>query len=127
MTPPTGNAREVPEWARDDPLMKWYATEIWGKRIDNDDSLFEVMSLQIFQAGLTWRMILARRDAFRRAFQGWRIDEMANMGPDVVDRLLQDSSIIRNRKKIEAVGNQHKWDRLGPEKIIIMKSCVGAP
>ena len=102
MTPPAGIDREVPGWAQGDPLMKWYATDIWGKRVERDDELFEIMSLQIFQAGLNWRMILARRDAFRRAFQGWRIAEVAGMDSSSVDRLLQDASIIRNRKKIEA-------------------------
>ncbi|MBI2855802.1 MAG: DNA-3-methyladenine glycosylase I [Chloroflexi bacterium] len=94
--------REVPEWARGDPLMEWYALEVWGKRVLNDDAMFEVMSLQIFQAGLSWRMILARRDAFRRAFKGWSIDAVADMGPETVDQMLRDASIIRNRKKIEA-------------------------
>ena len=98
----TEEDREVPWWAQGDPLMEWYATEIWGKRVHDDDALFEVMSLQVFQAGLSWRMILARRDAFRKAFQGWRIDEVAGMGPGNVESLLQDTSIIRNRKKIEA-------------------------
>ena len=93
---------EVPWWAKGDPLMEWYATEIWGKRMVNDDALFEVMSLQVFQAGLTWRMILARRDAFRKAFHGWQIDKVAALGPESVDTLLVDASIIRNRKKIEA-------------------------
>ena len=93
---------EVPEWARGDPLMEWYATEVWGRKIDDDNALFEIMGLQVFQAGLTWRMILARRDAFRQAFHGWRIDRVAAMGPDSVDRLVQDAAIIRNRKKIEA-------------------------
>ena len=102
MSPRAEADREIPWWAGDDPLMVWYATEVWGKRLDNDDALFEVMSLQIFQAGLNWRMILNRRDAFRAAFQGWRIDEVAPMGPGSVERLLQDASIIRNRKKIEA-------------------------
>lgn len=60
------------------------------------------MSLQVFQAGLSFRMVLARRDAFRRAFDGWRIDEVALMGPQSIDRLLQDASIIRNCQKIEA-------------------------
>ena len=82
--------------------MEWYAGEIWGRRAESDDALFEVMCLQIFQAGLSWRMILARRDAFRRAFHGWRIAEVAGMRPVAVERLLQDASIIRNRKKIEA-------------------------
>ena len=98
----TDGDREVPDWARGDPLREWYATEVWGKRVHDDDALFEIMSLQVFQAGLSWRMILARRDAFRNAFHGWRIDRVAGMGPDSVDRLVEDASIIRNRKKIEA-------------------------
>ena len=100
--PPDDQTQEMPEWARGDPLMEWYATEIWGKRIDDDDGLFEIMCLQVFQAGLTWHMILARRDAFRAAFDGWRIDSVAAMGPEAVDALIGDASIIRNRKKIEA-------------------------
>jgi len=94
--------QQVPDWARCDPLMEWYATTVWGKRVEDDDTLFEVMALQVFQAGLSWRMILARRDAFRNAFHGWRIDDVAAMSPADVDRLLEDASIIRNRKKIEA-------------------------
>ena len=102
MAPDDQTNREVPEWARGDPLMEWYATEVWGKKVEDDDALFEIMSLQVFQAGLTWRMVLARRDAFRQAFQGWRIDQVAAMGPDSVERLIEDAAIIRNRKKIEA-------------------------
>ena len=94
--------RGAPGQPPGDPLAEWYANKIWGNRLDNDDELFEVMSLQVFQAGLTWSMVLARRDAFRNAFQNWRIDQVAGMGPEGVDRLLQDASIIRNRKKIEA-------------------------
>ena len=60
------------------------------------------MSLQVFQAGLTWSMILGRQDSFRRAFKDWNIVAVAAMGPDTVDLMLQDPSIIRNRKKIEA-------------------------
>ena len=102
MTHQTESDRKVPEWAAGDPLMEWYATEVWGRRVDDDNLLFEVMCLHIFQAGLNWRMILARRDAFRKAFKEWRIDEVAEMTPDDVDRLMTDVSIIRNRKKIEA-------------------------
>ena len=102
MTYQSNTQREVPEWAQGDPLMEWYATEVWGKRVTNDDALFENMNLQIFQAGLNWRMILARRDAFREAFHGWRIDKVAGMSPDDVSRLLQNAAIIRNLKKIEA-------------------------
>ena len=94
--------REIDEWARGDPLREWYAREVWGKPTEDDDSLFEIMSLQVFQAGLSWHMILARRDAFRNAFNGWRIDAVAEMGPPDVERLLQDSAIVRNRLKIQA-------------------------
>ena len=76
--------------------------EVWGKRVSDDDALFENMNLQIFQAGLSWRMILARRDAFREVFHRWRVDKVAAMSPQDVSRLLQNASIIRNRKKIEA-------------------------
>ena len=99
---PDDQVGEVPEWAKGDPLMEWYASEVWGKRVADDDALFEIMSLQIFQAGLSWRMILARRDAFRAVFHGWRIPLVAAMSPDDVDRALLDPAIIRNRKKVEA-------------------------
>lgn len=85
-----------------DAFREWYSTEIWGKQATNDDALFEVMSLQVFQAGLNWNMILGKRDAFRNAFQGWKIDTVANMGPPAVGELIKDASIIRNRLKIEA-------------------------
>lgn len=80
----------------------WYSNSVWGKRQRDDDALFEVMSMQVFQAGLTWNMVLQRRDAFRQAFRGWKIDLVAEMGPEDVDQLVGDPSIIRNRKKIEA-------------------------
>ena len=70
MTPRADIDREVTGWARGDPLIEWYATDIWGKRVERDDDMFEVMSLQIFQAGLNWRMILARRDVFREGLPG---------------------------------------------------------
>ncbi len=94
--------REATGPATNDSVHEWYSKTIWGKPLDDDDQLFEVMSLQVFQAGLTWRMVLDRRDAFRKAFRGWRIDEVAGLGPESVDRMLQDASIIRNRRKIEA-------------------------
>jgi DNA-3-methyladenine glycosylase I len=85
-----------------DPLREWYSNTIWGKRLDDDDSLFEVMSLQVFQAGLTWQMILNKRDGFRAAFANWNIDAVAAMGLAEVDNLQNDANIIRNRRKILA-------------------------
>ena len=106
----------LPSWANNDPLMEWYATEICGIKAVDDDQLFEIMSLQVFQAGLSWRMILARRDEFRKAFYGSKIDLVANMGPDDVDRLLSNKAIIRNLRKIEAcIRNARKIQELQRE------------
>jgi DNA-3-methyladenine glycosylase I len=85
-----------------DPLRDWYVNTIWGKRVDDDDLLFEVMSLQVFQAGLTWRMILNKRDGFRSAFDNWSISTVARFSPAEVEALRNDPGIIRNRLKIQA-------------------------
>ena len=85
-----------------DPLRDWYSNTIWGKRVGDDDTLFEVMSLQVFQAGLTWRMILNKRDEFRSAFGNWNIKTVAGFGPAEVASLLSGTGIIRNRLKIQA-------------------------
>ena len=85
-----------------DPLRDWYVNTIWGKRVDDDDLLFEVMSLQVFQAGLTWRMILNKRAGFRSAFDNWSISTVAGFGPAEVESLRNDPGIIRNRLKIQA-------------------------
>jgi len=94
--------RKVPEWAKGDALMEWYATTIWGQKIDDDDTLFEIMSLELFQAGLNWKMILKRRDAFRKVFKDWNIGAVASFGVAKVNQIILDASIIRNRRKIEA-------------------------
>lgn len=86
-----------------DHFQDWYANAIWGKRLTCDDTLFEVMSLQVFQAGLTWRMILNRRDGFRSAFSNWCIKAVAGFGASEVEVLRNDPAIIRNRLKIQAI------------------------
>ncbi len=83
-----------------DPLRDWYVNTIWGKRVEGDNSLFEVMSLQVFQAGLTWKMILDKRDGFRAAFANWDIDTVAAMGAGDIEALRSNANIIRNRLKI---------------------------
>ena len=85
-----------------DPMRDWYVNTIWGKQVDDDDVLFEVMSLQVFQAGLTWRMILNKRDGFRAAFDDWSVRSVAGFGPAQVEALREDHRIIRNRLKIQA-------------------------
>ena len=84
-----------------DPIRDWYVNNIWGKQIYDDNLLFEVMSLQVFQAGLTWKMILSKRDGFRSAFCNWDIQKVAGLGPTDVTQLCQNTDIIRNRLKIE--------------------------
>ena len=86
-----------------DVINHWYRYTIWGNRIYDDNTLFEVMSLQVFQAGLTWKMILNKRDGFRRAFSNWNIDAVAKMTHDDIQILRNDPNIIRNRLKIQAV------------------------
>jgi DNA-3-methyladenine glycosylase I len=85
-----------------DPLFERYHDEEWGFPVLDERGLFERMSLEAFQSGLSWRTILARRDAFRVAFDGFQPDAVARHGDADVERLLSDASIIRNRAKIEA-------------------------
>ena len=84
-----------------DPIKEWYVNTIWGNQIREDNLLFEVMSLQVFQAGLTWKMILSKRDGFRSAFFNWDVQKVANFGPSEIEQLCQTPAIIRNRLKIE--------------------------
>ena len=85
-----------------DSLRDWYEHAILGNRVDNYNSLFEVMSLQVFQAGLTWKMILAKADGFREALSSWEIDAVDAMGPGDVEALRQNTRITRNGLKIQA-------------------------
>ncbi|MEK2475167.1 MULTISPECIES: DNA-3-methyladenine glycosylase I [Streptomyces] len=74
----------------------------WGRPVHGDDALFERMSLEAFQSGLSWITILRRREGFRTAFAGFRIAEVARFTDEDAERLLVDQSIIRNRAKITA-------------------------
>lgn len=85
-----------------DSLRDWYEHAILGNRVDNYNSLFEVMGLQVFQTGLTWKMLLAKRDGFREAFSSWEIDAVAAMGPGDVEALRQNTGVTRNGLKIQA-------------------------
>ena len=90
-------------WVGTDPEYQRYHDEEWGTPLLGDQAVFEKISLEGFQAGLSWITILRRRPAFRAAFAGFDIDRVAAMTPDEVDRLVQDAGIIRHRGKIEAV------------------------
>lgn len=90
-------------WAGDDTEYRRYHDEEWGTELRGDRALFEKMSLEGFQAGLSWITILRKRPRFREVFHGFEPSVVAAFGPDDVDRLLQDAGIIRHRGKIEAV------------------------
>jgi DNA-3-methyladenine glycosylase I len=85
-----------------DPLYERYHDEEWGFPVLDERGLFERMSLEAFQSGLSWRTILAKRDAFRVAFAGFDPDAVARFGDADVERLLMDEKIVRNRAKIKA-------------------------
>ncbi len=89
-------------WVGTDPEYQRYHDEEWGVPLRGDRAIFEKLSLEGFQAGLSWITILRRRPAFRVAFAGFDIDAVAAFGPADVERLLADPGIIRNRAKIEA-------------------------
>jgi DNA-3-methyladenine glycosylase I len=85
-----------------DPLLARYHDEEWGLPVLDERGLFERISLEAVQSGLSWRTILAKREAFRAAFAGFDPDAVARFGDADVTRLLADADIVRNRAKIEA-------------------------
>ncbi|MET0448871.1 MAG: DNA-3-methyladenine glycosylase I [Aeromicrobium sp.] len=90
----------------DDPAMTAYHDTEWGRTLRGDRELFERVSLEAFQSGLSWAIILRKREQFRRAFAGFDPAAVAAFGDADVARLLDDAGIVRNRLKIEAtIGN----------------------
>lgn len=93
-------------WMGDDPLMMRYHDEEWGVPLHDDRKWFEFIVLDSFQAGLSWRTVLHKREAFRKAFYGFDPEKVARMTPAAVEKARQNKAIIRNRLKIKAtVGN----------------------
>lgn len=100
-------------WVTTDPSMIQYHDEEWGRMPETDDACFEALSLEIFQAGLSWRTILNKREGFRHSFAGFSITEIADFTTADVERLLLDASIVRHRRKIEAtIANARAIDDL---------------
>jgi len=89
-------------WTGNDPLLQQYHDDEWGVPVEDDTAFFERLVLEIFQAGLNWRLILYKREALRRAFAGFSIPQVASFGEKEIERLLNDKAIVRNRRKIEA-------------------------
>lgn len=92
-------------WGTDDPLMLAYHDNEWGVPEHGDQKLFEHLALDGFQAGLSWRTILHKRENFRAAFAGFDPAAVARFGERDRKRLLADAGIVRNRQKIDATIN----------------------
>ena len=90
------------EWAGDDPRMIEYHDREWGVPVHDDRRLFELLTLEGAQAGLSWRTILHKRDGYRRAFARFDARKVSRFGSRDVRRLMGDAGIVRNRLKIES-------------------------
>jgi DNA-3-methyladenine glycosylase I len=97
-------------WVTEDPLYLRYHDEEWGLAVHEDKKHYEFLVLEVAQAGLSWLTILKKREGYRKAFAGFDPKKVARFGPDVVEKLLGDASIVRNRLKIEAaINNAHRF------------------
>ncbi len=91
-----------PAWAATDPLLRDYYDTEWGMPVRDEQGLFERLSLEAFQSGLSWATILRKRPAFRAAFHDFDPDRVAGYDERDVERLMADAGIVRNRRKIDA-------------------------
>lgn len=109
MTEPASAAVPGPDgrmrcpWGLSDPEYLAYHDREWGRPVHGDQVIFERLSLEAFQSGLSWLTILRKRENFRNAFAGFDPAAVAAFGPDDVRRLLADAGIVRNRAKVNAV------------------------
>jgi DNA-3-methyladenine glycosylase I len=89
-------------WAVSAPEYVDYHDSEWGRTLHGENELFERLTLEAFQSGLSWLTILRKRENFRRAFDGFEIEKVAGYGKADFERLMADAGIVRNRMKIEA-------------------------
>lgn len=89
-------------WCGTDPDYVAYHDTVWGQPCRDDRTLFEFLTLEGAQAGLSWITILRKREGYRKAFRNWDVEAIASMDDRDVDRLVQDASIVRHRMKIES-------------------------
>lgn len=103
------------DWADSTADYRRYHDEEWGRPVEGDAALFERLSLEAFQSGLSWLTILRKRDAFRAAFSSFQPSMVARFDDDDVERLMQDAGIVRNRAKILAtIANARALEKLPP-------------
>lgn len=97
------------EWPSNDPLMIKYHDNEWGTPVHDDRKIFEFLVLDCFQAGLSWKTILHKRENFREAFDNFDYRKIARYNQDKIDSLLQNAGIIRNKAKIVGTINNAKY------------------
>jgi DNA-3-methyladenine glycosylase I len=90
------------KWSEESEMLQQYHDNEWGKRVEGNNKLFECLTLELFQSGLSWKTILHKRENFRKAFAEFEIEKVNRFGEKDVERLLSDAGIVRHRKKIEA-------------------------
>jgi DNA-3-methyladenine glycosylase I len=106
-----------------DTALGRYHDEVWGTRTHDVSAMFEALTLGVFQVGLSWAIVFAKRDAFRKAFRRFDVAKVAAMTAQDVDRLVEDASIIRNRGKIQAtVDNARAMTSASPSLAALAKS-----
>ncbi len=121
------------EWAGDsDPLMLAYHDQEWGVPEHDDRRLYELLTLEGAQAGLSWSTILRKRDGYRAAFGGFDPKRVARFGDREVERLLQDRGIVRNRLKVESTVNNARrvlevQEELGSFDAYVWQLVGGSP
>ena len=103
-------------WCGDDPLYVAYHDNEWGVPVYDDQTLFEFLILETFQAGLSWITILKKRENFRKAFDNFDYKKIATYSDNKIASLLQDTGIIRNKLKVNAaVTNAHFFMKIQKE------------
>ena len=102
-------------WALSAPEYLAYHDQEWGTPLRGDDALYERLTLEAFQSGLSWITILRKRPAFRTAFAGFGIEAVAEFGDEDVERLMADPGIVRNRAKVTAAVRNARAARALPD------------
>jgi DNA-3-methyladenine glycosylase I len=106
-----------------DTALGRYHDEVWGTRTHDESAMFEALTLGVFEVGLSWSIVFGKRDAFRKAFRGFDVAKVAAMTGQDVDRLVEDTSIIRNRAKIQAtVDNARTMLSASPSLLVLARS-----
>jgi DNA-3-methyladenine glycosylase I len=126
--PSLPDARPRCAWAATDPILARYHDREWGRPIATDAGHLERMALEIFQCGLSWKIVLVKRDALREAFKGFDVAHVAGMSGRDVQRLCRNADIIRNRLKIEAtIHNARRFLDLADQHRSYRRWFLGLP